>query len=166
MPTEQSFSPVVQCRHCGNRAPMAVKAQFSDVRTFEPPESAKHAMAPWDAGPVYELVKCPACAKINLATYHWDSMDPETQDYQLVYPVARDLPQGLPKRVESAYNAALSVRSVDANAFAVLLGRVLEMVCVDRGAEGRALADQLRDLAGKGEIPVKLVNSPAAGLGR
>ena len=49
-------------------------------------------------------------------------------------------------------------RNIDANAFAVLLGRVLELVCVDRNAVGNSLHKKLQDLATKGEIPAKLVD--------
>lgn len=158
MTVEQRFSPLVQCKHCSNRAPMPIKVSHSEIVSHEPPLAVARSVAPWDEGPVFELLKCPACGKINLATYYWhDAMDASDADYQIVYPVARCLPEGLPAQVQSAYSAALSVRSVDANAFGVLLGRVLEIVCVDRRAEGRSLADQLRDLAGKGEIPEKLV---------
>src|SRR5215207_3450495 len=149
MKEEQRFSPVVQCRHCGNRAPMAVKATHSEVRTIVPDPPHDQTVGSWDAGPIFELIKCPACGKINLATHYWDDFaDPSDSEYQVVYPTERGIPEGLPQGVHTAYTAALSVRAVDANAFAVLLGRVLEKVCVDRGASGRTLADQLRDLSG------------------
>ena len=132
---------------------MPVKSHHSEVADHEEPGGYT-----WEEGPIYDLLKCPACGKINLATYYWhDAMDPSEVDYQVVYPTARGTPAGLPEKIQGAYAASLSVRSIDANAFAVLLGRVLELVCLDRGADGRSLSDQLRDLASKGEIPNKLV---------
>jgi hypothetical protein len=54
--------------------------------------------------------------------------------------------------------AALKVKPIDSNAFAVLLGRVLELLCIDRKAIGKTLDNKLSDLATKGEIPSKLVD--------
>jgi hypothetical protein len=75
----------------------------------------------------------------------------------VLYPVKRDAPSGVPAKISKAYNAANRVRAADANAYGVLLRRVLELVCLDRNAAGRDLNSKLADLAQKGEIPNKLV---------
>src|SRR5262249_50952308 len=64
---------------------------------------------------------------------------------------------GLPIAIAKAYDASQKVRQVDANAFGVLIRRVLEMVCEDREADGKSLYDRLADLAARHEIPDKLV---------
>jgi hypothetical protein len=46
---------------------------------------------------------------------------------------------------------------LDVNAYGVLIGRVLELICEDRNAGGTFLGERLADLAVKGEIPEKLV---------
>jgi hypothetical protein len=63
---------------------------------------------------------------------------------------------GLPVSLEREYAAALRVRSISANAYGVLMGRVLEMVCEDRNAKGNNSFRKLEDLAKKGEIPPKI----------
>src|SRR5439155_23371991 len=85
-----------------------------------------------------------------------DSEDEVT--FKALYPFDARLPLGLPEPIEKAYRAANKVKSIDANAFGVLIGRVVEMVCGDRGASGRTLYDRLKDLASRGEIPSKLVD--------
>ncbi len=65
---------------------------------------------------------------------------------------------GLPPEVERAYKAAQEVKRIDVNAFGVLLGRVLDKVCEDRGATGDSLAKRLQDLAARGEVPEHLVD--------
>jgi len=79
--------------------------------------------------------------------------------FQILYPSkeVNDIPLGLPGKINKALTAAQKVKGIDANAFGVLMRRVLEMVCIDRKAKGRNLADQLQDLAQKNEIPDKLV---------
>lgn len=114
---------------------------------------------PIEVGNIYEILKCPACEKETIRKYFWhdymdDSMEPK---YEILYPQDARIPIGLPDNIVRAYLAALKVKSVDSNAFGVLIGRVIEMVCVDRGASGRMLGQKLQDLATKGEIPDKLV---------
>ena len=87
-------------------------------------------------------------------------MDPEDTSGQTVYPQQKieDIPLGLPDNINRAFLAAAKVKTIDANAYAVLIGRVIEMVGEDRNATGRSLADLLQDLASKNEIPDKLVH--------
>lgn len=61
-------------------------------------------------------------------------------------------------KIARAWNAAQQVRRIDANAFAVLVRRVLDLVCENRGAQGATLARKLRDLAAKGIIPGPLAD--------
>ena len=56
------------------------------------------------------------------------------------------------------YEAAQRVKNISANAYGVLLGRVLELVCEDRQAKGDSLHKKLQDLSTRGEIPAKLVD--------
>jgi hypothetical protein len=149
-----SFSQKVACGHCGNVAPMEILCKYSEVR-----EEDGGGGPPWDAGNVYELIKCPACCGIVLQKYFWHSVlseDRETET-ELLYPVTRSQPEGLPEPIAKAFSAAQRVRNVDPNAYGVLAGRVLELVCVDRKAEGHFLGNKLDDLAKRNEIPEKLV---------
>jgi hypothetical protein len=76
----------------------------------------------------------------------------------VLHPSADRVPEGLPPTIANAHEAAQRVRSVDANAYGVLAGRVLELICLDRQAQGHFLGNKLADLAAKGEIPAKLVD--------
>ena len=86
-----------------------------------------------------------------------DGIDPEDIKLETLYP-----PRGvklfyLPSSVQQAYEAALQARAIDANAYAILLGRMLEVVCENRKVQGERLNDKLKALAEKGEIPNNLV---------
>ena len=65
--------------------------------------------------------------------------------------------QTLPPKVMSSYQAAVKVRAIEPNAYGVLLGRVLEVLCEDRKANGDTLYKKLEDLGNRGEIPQPLV---------
>lgn len=148
------FSEELRCEHCGNRAPMQKVAQYSNTGWAYDEKTGMQ----WEEGPIYELLKCPACLEVMLRRYFWtDLMEPQDVEFKLLYPSSDRIPPGLPPKVKKAYEAALRVRGVDPNAFGVLLGRVLELVCEDRAAEGRYLGHKLDNLAKRAEIPDKLV---------
>jgi hypothetical protein len=135
---------ITQCGHCGNKSHMKVVASHEATCSFTDPFGDTY-----DAGYVWELVLCPVCSGVNLrqVDVHWGA-EPEIgrRAARVVYPATGRSFAGLPPAIDSAYQAALKVRHVDANAFAVLLRRVIEGVCLDRGASGRNLYDQLNDL--------------------
>jgi hypothetical protein len=144
---------------------MVVEAKYVDKYepTAAPPYEDDHH-SDVEAHTGYELCTCPACKGVTLRTYFWhDAMDPEDVSFKILYPQAEKTQNGLPLSVQKAYEAAQKVRHIDANAYGVLLGRVLEIVCQDRGASGDPLDKKLKNLADKDEIPEKLV-AVAAGL--
>lgn len=120
-----------------------------------------------DAGEQYDLLKCPGCLKINLRHLEWDELtvealreggrDPEELLGTVVYPIPPQIPEGLPQIVRRAYREALEVRDRSPNAYAVLLGRVLEIVCRDREASGETLYEQIADLGHRKELPETIV---------
>ncbi len=158
MADEKRFTGKMQCGHCQNIAPMSIEATYDGI------ESHDDGPYEWSAGDVYELLKCPACRDVTLRHYYWhDHMDPSDAEFSIRYPQKTKDVRGLPPKVEKAYQAANRVRKIDVNAYGVLLGRVLDLVCEDRGATGGTLDNRLKSLADSGEIPQKLVDV-AAGL--
>ena len=154
MSTDKSrFTSAIKCAHCSNVAPMQVVTSFADMTNYGD-EHESH-----EEGPIFELLKCSACQEVTLRSYYWSEMMSEEDEviYKQLYPSDPRIPTGLPELIEKAYRAALRVKPVDANAFVVLVGRALEIVCADRGAKGGSLHDKLKDLATRGEIPSKLV---------
>lgn len=124
---------------------------------------------PYSVGDVYSILECPACSQINIISYWWnDEWEFEEDDfdrnfdennlwYKQLYPTEKNLPVGLPEKILNAYKAAEKIKTIDTNAYAVLLRRLLELICIDREAQGKTLASMLKDLANRGEIPEKLV---------
>jgi len=151
----------MKCGHCQNTAPMEIVADSSTVREYTDDRSGEI----WEAGSVYELSKCPACGNMTLRSYDWHSgrMDGSDIEYKVLYPLGEKVLRGLPTKIDAAYQAAHKVRNIDANAYGVLLGRVLDFVCEDRNASGKTLDQKLKSLAENNEIPSKLVDV-AAGI--
>jgi hypothetical protein len=145
----------LKCPHCGNLVPMELKT--THVENYSAEDSGGST---FDFGTTYEFLKCPACEDVVIRRYNWNEFMDETDeiDYEILFPVNKSFPRGLPPEIQKGLEAADKVKKVDANAYGVLIRRVLEMVCIDRNAKGKTLFIQLGELAKSGEIPEKLVD--------
>lgn len=152
---------LIKCGHCGNKFDGKVVASYDNIRSYSyPPAPGKLVGGQdWEAGLIWELVLCPNCDGINLRLVDFHTgAEPEIgrRAAKVLYPSVIESPLGLPPEIDKAYQSALEIRHVDVNAFAVLLRKVIESVCQDRGASGKSLNDKLKDLAQKGDIPSHL----------
>ncbi len=150
---------ITQCGHCGNKADMKTVASYEAIQT--------HTISwdrlsdnTYDAGYIWELALCPSCSGINLrqVDVHWGA-EPEIgmRAVRVVYPSVQKSFPSVPHDIDKAYQEALKVRHISINLFALSLRRVIEGVCLERGASGRSLYEQLNNLAERNEIPAQLV---------
>jgi hypothetical protein len=113
----------------------------------------------WAEGHVYEMLTCPACDGVTFQRGYFHDHDPGEWQPVVLYPTEANKVEGLPAEIERAYAAASAVKAIEAHAFAVLVRRLLEMICLDKGAqEGKSLFEQLKFLAETGVIPQQLIN--------
>lgn len=143
------------CAHCHNTAPHKVVSRYANLRS-----NFHEAVGDYTVGFAFIMIECPACNNITLLREAWHTGmdDALPQEVDVVYPPQRRLTNGLPTQIQAAVDAAERVKSVDPNAYGVLVRRGLEVVCQDRGAKGRNLHDRLKDLGDKHEIPARLVD--------
>ncbi|MDQ3818148.1 MAG: DUF4145 domain-containing protein [Acidobacteriota bacterium] len=155
---EKRFSPALPCRHCNNKTAMEIVAVHSSVINLYEDDPQ---VLPLLEGDIFQLLVCPVCSGVSLGKYHYSDVLPddlqENEVSTILYPPSSKFPTALPTKVMSSYQAAIKVRSIDPNAYAVLLGRVLEIICEDRQATGNTLFNKLEDLGNRGEIPRPLV---------
>jgi len=156
-----SDSKLISCRHCGNISKMQIIGNVNDDHQEIDPECGPTGA--W--GTHYSILKCPACEKINIVSYGWhDGMESDDEiSYDFLYPQNSNYPLGLPENILIAFKAAEKVKAIDVNAYAILMRRLLELVCIEKGAKKENLATMLKELADKNEIPLKLVKV-ASGL--
>jgi len=147
------YTEPIICKHCTNKAPMEVIAKYDQIG--ESTYLIGNDEHGFDEGPMWQLVKCPACNDLQLrkADYHEFLSSEFGIEYEILYPSTDKKISGLPEDVSKAYEAAQKVKSIDSNAFGVLLGRTLELICIDQKAKGKSLYEGLKDLASKGIIP-------------
>ena len=151
-----NLSKLTSCGHCNNVSRMEILGTTRDEIVEYEPEYGPIGVHGTD----YSVIKCPACKKVNIVSYEWDDRieDENEITYEILYPQRSNFPAGLPESILNTFKAAEKVKSIDVNAYAILMRRMLELVCIDRKAKGEYLASMLKDLADRNEIPGKLVD--------
>lgn len=148
-PDEQFFRLV--CPHCQTEHHLRAVGSYEQMTTVY-----VRNIGEFDSGPVWKLVVCRLCNGVSLLNYFYHDAFPEDASPRIVYPTLEETPQGLPEVIEKAHRAALRVRGIDSNAYAVLLGRVIEMVCAEQGVCDGTLNDRLSELSKRHIIPGRL----------
>ena len=152
--SEPRYRQNLKCNHCHNTVTMQIVSGYSQVEDHE----ANDGRVVWAAGNVYEILRCPACNRVTFQRGYFHDQFPEEWNPVVLYPTEAQKVNGLPSAIERTYAAALAVKGIEAHAFAVLVGRLLEMICQDKGAQGRSLFEQLNSLAQNGVIPQQLID--------
>jgi hypothetical protein len=147
---------LTKCGHCQNVANCKVRASH---RYVNDDDDRFHYTITW------YLLQCPACSNPILiqSTVETDwgaSTDTGSYRQRTLYPAEKSGShvKMVPLNVKRAYEAALKVQKVEPNAFAVLVGRTLEVVCNHEKASGKVLADKIKWLADSGRIPTVLAD--------
>jgi hypothetical protein len=151
---EQRYRQNIKCQNCHNTVTMPIIASHSQVQDH----SNDDGTVEWSEGNVYEILACPACDGVTFQRGYFHDQFPEEWQPVVLYPTEAKRVEGLPAVIERAYAAALAVKGIEAHAFAVLVRRILEMICLEKGAQGRSLFEQLKFLAQTGVIPEQLID--------
>jgi hypothetical protein len=147
------------CRHCGNKAPMDILMEKSLVEEYEDHQDPTFPIE-WSAGFIYQVLRCYSCNEVTvyqLAVHTGTDPDYTDRSYdKILYPCEGESPMGLPASIHPSWDAAMRVRKIDPNAFAVLLGRVLDAICAEQQAQGDTLYKRIENLADQGKVPQPL----------
>ncbi len=137
----------VKCNNCGKKSSMVV--QDTTNASIFGDEDFPHDF-------VLQFLTCPACNKMNITMYDEDS----ASDTVIYPPKPRSIETkellGLPPAIEDAYKIAQQVREIDTNLLGVQLGRILDLICIDKNAKGDSLFERIRYLTDQGELPKRL----------
>ena len=138
------------CPSCGNKTPHTLTYSTNEDITLY---STDGDPSVFDL--TLLLLKCPTCNKHSLRV-NIDIEDDEDEgviNSHLEYPNKKILPAEIPKEIRTAYIQAERVKHISPNAYAVLMRRILESICINKKAEGKSLYDQLKFLGTKNIIP-------------
>lgn len=153
-------SALFTCAHCGNTTTASVlqRATYTDLL-----HSAKDPRDSMTMEFYYFMVRCNTCQDISLVmTSEYDDNPNDIGSADVYYPVQSKLPAGLPAAIAKELREAEKVERVSKPAYAVMIGRAMELLCKDKKAKGRTLQEQLDDLAAKQIIPAQLADAAHA----
>ncbi len=139
---------------------MQIITSYNDIRNYgeEINFGDRLIVGTYDAGTIWEVLLCEACKNIMVRTAEHDDRSDEAPAFETIYPESGRGMEGLPKAIAAAYQDALRVRNTG-NAYAVLLGRLLELVCIDQNASGQNLAEGLSNLGQRDILPTQLIEA-------
>ena len=147
-----SSEVLIKCGHCQNLANCKVRASYE----YEDDDE-------YDSRYIYtfkwHILQCPACSRpLFLETVKTSAIFADEEPFlkeKVLFPLERNLGYlgAVPDDVRRSYEAALKVQNIEPNAFAVLVGRTLEIICRQEKASGKRLMDKLDFLANSGRIP-------------
>jgi hypothetical protein len=133
---------------------METVAKYEHVNVYGDPPHTDEDYHFWS------ILLCPSCQKPTLEEIFRSTFEQEMDFWpshqRILYPSIGSTMDGLPGIIKRNYDAALRVKNVEPNAFAVLIGRTLEAICKDRNASGKNLFEKLEDLSKRNEIPGRL----------
>lgn len=146
---------VAYCPHCGNDAPQRHIATHSRVRSV-------------DDATYYTMVVCETCD--HAAVYREARRERQQLDMrsmlgasswsldqkEIVWPDSNKLHSSIPDAVRTCYEEAAAIKARAPNAFANQIRRALEALCKDRGSTKKILAQNLKELCDRGELPPPL----------
>ena len=163
---DKRFTEIFECTFCSKKAKMERVATYEQNQDYEAmlynSEIGQEVEATLRGVGIFDILLCPNCNKVMFRCLLWNedmNYDEEEGwefDAQILYPQQIELPRTAPKRIKEEYAKAELVKNIDPTSYGVHMGRVLEMMCIDRNASGQNLSEKLRNLAEKGEIPEKL----------
>jgi hypothetical protein len=129
-----SSEQVFRCVSCGNETVHTVIARHTLSRY--------DAERGWESIPVDLLLsRCRTCYEEGL----YSQVDEDAP--VSLWPKNLDLGDSVPSEVSTLYAEANAVRGSSPNAYAVLIRKALEAICLQQNATGKNLADSLGELA-------------------
>jgi hypothetical protein len=119
---ERQCTPRQHCCHCGNSVVMEIVANHSRVKCDDDSSQSNHSR---NCGIVYELLSCPACEAVTLRSYYRDERMPASDiKFKTLYPAINEDSVGLSRSMKQSYSAARRFRTIDADAYRVMLRRL------------------------------------------
>lgn len=142
------------CGHCRITVEMEVLIDEGKFRVFSA-DIDDESLVSW------EIYRCPSCSKptlieLNVETFP-DLDNPCREVHQrILYPTASDIFHYIPEAIGLELRSAFDVRHRNNNAFAVCVGRTLEVICRSLNADGKDLYSQIKNLVQRGLLPEPL----------
>lgn len=103
----------------------------------------------------YYVVQCSICNHLSILRAYLDESGKPTNITQK-YPQIGHFSEIIPSEINETYVEAAHIRTKAPHGYVALIRKALELVCIEKGASGQSLFQNLNDLANKGILPSNL----------
>ncbi len=148
---------IFACRHCGNKTSHGLIYLHSvDVPLgIYDPEGT-----PMDAADYFFLFECKTCRGISLKEVFSEELDMGSNGYEIpfdnidyLYPSSQSLNDAIPKGLILVIKEANKVKLISPMAYLILVRKILDELCKERGIKGKNLEKKLIKLVQLEKLP-------------
>ena len=138
------------CFHCGNKGMLDIKGEYET--TWVDIDDCFDGFCHW------LLVDCPVCKHASLIGMFtepgmFDENGDQLFDEKILYPQINMPTEGTPEAIKSALESAIKIKEIDTTTCVMALRRVLELICKEKGANGKTLESKLKNLVKNNILP-------------
>jgi len=164
--SHEMTSKAKMCHHCGNSASMAIICKGRQVDIIEDPSWGTE-----DVAREWEILMCTNCSNVNIfqishssfneilvgEDYKGEEVWDRIIDKKILFPSPKRQFAHLPIHLDKSFSTAVKLKSIEPIASALFVGRTLEFMCKDVGAEGKNLYNRIEYLGKHEYLPKNLV---------
>jgi ribosomal protein S27E len=147
---------IVSCPHCGNETTHEILKQANT--SLKMYSAAFRPDSNYEIDVTFYLTRCKTCNNISLfGDSELDERQGKLSEASIFYPKQNYFGSEVPDTILKTYKEAQRIKNISPMAFAVMIRRGLEFLCMDKKAKGNILSTQLKDLSKNGIIPQTLI---------
>lgn len=150
------------CRHCGNKTSHALVYTHSvDVPLGIYDENYDEITSP----DYFFLFECKTCHGISLKNVFSEQLDPDPtaeipfESVEYLYPSVKTFEEEVPAGLRLVMSEASKVKLISAMAYLILVRKILEELCKERGIKEKNLQENLKKLVENEKLPDIFVKS-------
>ena len=146
---DQIINDIHTCYHCGNTGILRYIDKVGWVNDKIYDSTGKVIDYHFIEGEDWYIFECPVCKKPVLISLYFCDDYTKPLYSQIEYPTVAVQKDGVPINIYNAFESAIKTKKLDPAICLLSLRRVLEMICKDKGAEGKNLYSKIKDLVSK-----------------
>lgn len=148
---------ICYCGHCGNTGIMQFIAQINSFKELPLSDEVVNPLCRIISNTEttsWFLYQCLICGKPTLiSTTIINGVTNIIEEPKYQFPISNIDYTGVPEIIKTAFESAIKTKGINRAICILSLRRTLEMICKDKGAEGKDLDSKIKDLINKKILP-------------
>lgn len=143
------------CYHCGNTGILKYICEIDSPESIDEYDEYGQLIFHQVIENVrWYFFQCPVCNNpVLISEYTCEAMPVAYRETKNEFPTVNICYDGVPNNIRHAFDSAIKTRGIDKAICLLSLRRTLEMICNDKGAQGKTLEKKINDLVNKKVLP-------------